>query len=235
MPNLCADCERGYRYHERMSRPNVTRRDLPEYMTWEDLEKLPDHIAAQIELWNGRVVWVRRGPGEHQEFTNLLWSALRRCARQSMSEDPECCWSVRTETNVFFGPTGKSDFVTPDFMIHRCLDEPYQHVRSERVLLAGEVLSPSNSDADMELKKARYARASIPWYWEVTLATQRSAIAHVHAYVLAPRVGPLPPGVSVLHQANYVLAGAWSPTGSESINIDHPFPIDIPWAELEFG
>lgn len=120
-------------------------------------------------------------------------------------------------------------------MIHRCLDEPYQHVRSERVLLAGEVLSPSNSDADMELKKARYARASILWYWEVTLATQRSAIAHVHAYVLVPRVGPLPPGASVLHQANYVLAGAWSPTGSESITIDHPFPIDIPWADLEFG
>ncbi len=218
-----------------MSCPDVARPDLPEYMTWEELEQLPEDIAARIELWEGRVVWLRRGPGEHQEFTNLLWSGLRRCARKQMSDDPEQCWSVRTETNVFFGKSGKSDFVTPDFMVHRCLEQPYQHVRSPDVVLVGEVLSPSNSDADMELKKARYAKAGIPWYWEVTLATQRSAIAHVHAYVLASQVGPLPPGVSVLHQANYVLAGAWSPTASESVRIDHPFPIDIPWSELEFG
>ncbi|MBO0853412.1 MAG: Uma2 family endonuclease, partial [Nocardia sp.] len=169
------------------------------------------------------------------EFTNLMWSALRRCSRQQMSVDPESCWSVRTETNVFFGETGRSDFVTPDFMVHRCLDEPYQHVRAADTAMVGEVLSPSNSDTDMELKKARYAKAGIPWYWEVTLATQRAAIAHVHAYVLAPRVGPLPDGVSVLHQANYVLAGAWSPAESEPIRIDHPFPISIGWAELEFS
>ncbi|MBO0853844.1 MAG: Uma2 family endonuclease, partial [Nocardia sp.] len=113
-----------------MSCPDALRQGLPEYMTWEDLEKLPEDIAERIELWEGRVVWLRRGPGEHQEFTNLMWSALRRCSRQQMSVDPESCWSVRTETNVFFGETGRSDFVTPDFMVHRCLDEPYQHVRA---------------------------------------------------------------------------------------------------------
>ncbi|MET8871570.1 Uma2 family endonuclease [Nocardia sp. NPDC004604] len=216
-----------------MSSPQIKRPDLPEYMTWEELEQLPEEIAEQIELWNGRVVWLRRGPDEHQEFTNLLWSGLRRCARSNMTADPEQCWRVSTETNVFFGRTGKSDFVTPDFMIFRCLDEPYQYVRSDGVLLVGEVLSPSNSDADMELKKARYAAAGIPWYWEVTLATQQSAIAHVHAYVLAPDVAA-PPGVTVLHQANYILAGTWSPSESEAIEIDHPFPIHIPWSELEF-
>ncbi len=113
-----------------MSCPDVARPDLPEYMTWEELEQLPEDIAARIELWEGRVVWLRRGPGEHQEFTNLLWSGLRRCARKQMSDDPEHCWSVRTETNVLFGKSGNSDFVTPDFMIHRCLEQAYQHVRS---------------------------------------------------------------------------------------------------------
>ncbi len=221
-------------YHGTMSRPDLQRPELPEYMTWEELGTLPEEIAERIELWNGRVVWLRRGPHEHQEFTNLLWSGLRRCARTAMSADPEQCWRVSTETNVFFGRTGMSDFVTPDFMIYRCMSEPYRYVRSGQVVLVGEVLSPSNSDADMELKKARYAKAGIPWYWEVTLATQRSEIAHIHAYTLVPDVRPPEPGITVLHRANYILAGAWSPTDTGSITINHPFPITIPWSELDF-
>lgn len=216
-----------------MSIPDGERPELPEYMTWEELEQLPEEIAERIELWDGRVVWLRRGPHEHQEFTNLLWSELRRCARSAMSADPEQCWRVCTETNVFFGRTGMSDFVTPDFMICRCLPQPYQYVRSDGVVLVGEVLSPSNSDTDMELKRARYAKAGIPWYWEVTLATQRSEIAHIHAYTLIPEIDP-PPGITVLHRANYILAGAWSPTDAGAISINHPFPITIPWSALQF-
>ena len=45
-----------------MSLPHLERPDLPEFMTWEELEKLPADLAARIELWDGRVVWVRRGP-----------------------------------------------------------------------------------------------------------------------------------------------------------------------------
>lgn len=49
-------------------------------MTWEELAALPEEIAERVELWHGRVVWLRRRLHEHQEFTNLLWSGLRRCA-----------------------------------------------------------------------------------------------------------------------------------------------------------
>ena len=45
-----------------MSLPNADRPDLPEYMTWEELEQLPEEIAENIELWDGRVIWLRRGP-----------------------------------------------------------------------------------------------------------------------------------------------------------------------------
>ena len=204
--------------------------DLPENMTWEELGQLPEEIAEQIELWNGRVVWLQREPAEHQAFTNLLWSGLRR----NITAHREQCWRVGGATNVFFGRTGKSDFITPDFMIYRCLDEPYQYVRSDGVLLVGEVLAPSNSDIDMELRKARYADAGIPWYWEVILATHQSAIAHVHIYALATEVDSLPPGVRAMHSTNYILIGSWSPNNSTAITIDFPFPITIPWFELEF-
>ncbi|GGK57733.1 Uma2 family endonuclease [Nocardia camponoti] len=208
------------------------RPDLPEYMTWEELEQLPEDIASCIELWDGRVVWARRGPGEHQEASNLMWSELRRDAKRAMANEPERCWQVRTETNVFFGHHGKSDFVTPDFMVHRCLDKAYAHVRADDAVLVGEVLSPSNTAAEMDAKRAKYAAAGIPWYWEVTLHPRRSEIAYVQAYGLASATGTLPAGVSPLHKANYLLADAWSPNDSTHIAIDFPFPISIPWTEL---
>ncbi|WP_433523171.1 Uma2 family endonuclease [Nocardia pseudovaccinii] len=217
-----------------MSSPRIERPDLPEYMTWEELEQLPEEIAEQIELWNGRVVWLRRGPAEHQAFTFALTSALKSSARKAMTELPQQCWRVDFETNVFFGDAGKSDFVTPDFLAYRCLDKPYQDIRAADVILVGEVLSPSNSQTDMEEKKARYAQADIPWYWEIALAREKSEIAYVHAYALATEVDHLPPGVRALHPANYILTGKWSPNDSAAITINFPFPITIPWSELEF-
>ncbi|MEU2034324.1 Uma2 family endonuclease [Nocardia amamiensis] len=203
-------------------------------MTWEDLERLPEEIAGQIELWNGRVVWVRRGPGEHQIFTARMWAALERCARQDMSADADRCWRANLETNVFLGRSGKSDFVTPDFLVHRCLESPYQDVRADDVVLVGEVLSPSNTQNDIEAKKGRYASAGIPWYWEVTLAREASAIAIVRAYALETGHAHLPEGVHPLRAANYLVVGEWTPGQSNGVQYNFPFPIDIPWAELEF-
>lgn len=217
-----------------MSAPRTERPDLPEYMTWEELEQLPEEIARQIELWDGRVVWLRRGPAEHQEFTNLLWSGLRRCARADMAANPQQCWRVHTETNIFFGTSGKSDFMTPDFLVHRCLPNPYQDVRADEVLLTGEVLSPSNTQTDIDEKKARYAEAGIPWYWEVTLEREKSAIAMIRAFALETTHGELPAGVHPLYPANYLLTGKWTPKDSTAIDIEFPFQIHIPWSELEF-
>lgn len=52
---------------------------------------------------------------------------------------------------LFFGHTGKSDFVTPDFLGHRCLP-PGSDVRAADAVV-GEVLSPSNTPGDVEAKK----------------------------------------------------------------------------------
>ncbi|WP_233463538.1 Uma2 family endonuclease [Nocardia gipuzkoensis] len=217
-----------------MSVPNVEHSDLPEFMTWEELERLPEEIAEQIELWDGHVVWVRRGPAEHQTFTNRLWATLERCARKDMSANPEQCWRVTTETNVFLGRTGKSNFLTPDFLVHRCLGSAYQDVRGSDVILVGEVLSPGNTQTDIEAKKGRYAGAGIPWYWEVTLAREISAIATVRAYGLDIGHAQLPDGVHPLRAANYILAAEWTHQNPEGIEFDFPFPITIPWTELEF-
>jgi Uma2 family endonuclease len=141
--------------------PTRSRPDLPEYMTWEELEKLPEDIAGEVELWEGRVVWVPRGPREHQQYANQFWLHLRRLAQKHMRENPRQCWDVVTETNVFLD-SAKSDFVTPDFLVVRCPDQDFQDIHAADVYLAGEVLSPSNTPRDVEDKKARYAAAKIP-------------------------------------------------------------------------
>ncbi|MGV9412108.1 Uma2 family endonuclease [Nocardia sp. NPDC003693] len=216
-----------------MSIPHVEKPDLPEFMSWEQLDELPDEIAGQIELWAGRVVWARRGPAEDQDCPVEFRNALRRCARAAMTERLDDCWRASVETNVFFGKTGKSDFVTPDFLVYRCLDQEYQDIRASDVLLAGEVLSPSNTERDVEAKKARYAAAGIPWYWEVILGRNPRRIKVVRVYGLETSHGLLPDGVAPLRPANYIVAGEWT-DAVDGIDFDHPFPIHIPWTELEF-
>ncbi|MEV6323044.1 Uma2 family endonuclease [Nocardia sp. NPDC051787] len=216
-----------------MSSPGIQRPDLPETMTWEELEQLPEEIAEQIELWDGRVVWRERGPAEHQEFTNLLWSGLRRCLREAVVTDPQQCWNVHTRTDVFFDASEKSDFMTPDILICRNSRGPYQDVRADDVLLVGEVLSP-NPQTDLAASKARYAKAGITWYWEVALERERSSIEIVRAFALETTHGELPQGTRPLYPANYLLIDKWSPKDSDAIEIDFPFPIHIPWSELAF-
>ncbi|MGV9721759.1 Uma2 family endonuclease [Nocardia beijingensis] len=210
------------------------RLDLPESMTWEELVRLPKEIAEQIELWDGRVVWVGREPGEHQVSTRRLTDSLERCVQKSMSDEPEHCWRVSSETSLFLGPTGKSDFLTPDFLVYRCHESPDQDVRGSDVLLVGEVVSPSNTQTDIEAKKCRYASAGIPWYWEVTLAREVNAIAVVRAYGLDIGHARLPDGAQPLHSANYIVAAEWTHENSDSLEFSRPFPIAIPWTELEY-
>ncbi|WP_249358838.1 Uma2 family endonuclease [Nocardia cyriacigeorgica] len=217
-----------------MSLPRIERPELPEYMTWEELERLPEEIADQIELWEGRVVWVRRGPGEHQVFMRRLTNELERCARDDMAADGERCWRVNLETNIFLGRNGKSDFLTPDFLVHRCLGSAYQDVRASDTLLVGEILSPSNKQTDIEAKKSRYAGAGIPWYWEVTLQPDVSAIAKIRAYGLETGVATLPEGVRPLHRADYRLVGEWDHGDEAGVSFRYPFPIEIPWVALAF-
>ncbi|MEU1547957.1 Uma2 family endonuclease [Nocardia sp. NPDC005745] len=217
-----------------MSSSGLERPDLPEFMTWEEFEQLPEEIAAQIELRNGRVVRRQRGPAEQQALTFALTGALKRCARDGMAEQPQSWWRVDFETNVFFGTTGKSDFATPDVLVYRRLDAPYQDIRARDVLLVSRVHSPATIEIDPFDEQRRYADAGIPWYWEVTLARRKSAVAMVRAYALETTPGKLPPGVHPLYPTNYLLIGKWSPSDSDAITIDSPFPIHIPWSELEF-
>ncbi|WP_308017115.1 Uma2 family endonuclease [Nocardia rosealba] len=151
-----------------------------------------------------------------------------------MAADTERCWVVDIETNVFLGESGKSDYVTPDFWVHRCLGGAYRDVRASDTALVGEVLSPSNTPALQRAKRAKYAKAGIPWYWEVTLEPEVGEIAVVAAYGLDTGHSHLPDGVRPLCPVDYRLVGQWVNGGTEPISMSYPFPIEIPWSALQF-
>ncbi len=208
---------------------------LPEFLSWDELQRLPDDIAAEIELWDGRVIWNRRGPVEHQRFARRMCNALEVGARQAMRGDgpdgEQRCWQVEVETNVFFTPD-KSSFLTPDFLIRRCLPRGADTYASD-VVLAGEVLSGSDTPKRRDWKTGRYADGGIPWYWEVELDSHETwDITAVRAYelVTVPDNGL---AVKPLRPAQYILVGEWEPAGL-GIDFPEPFSLDISWDDLAF-
>ncbi|MBP0461953.1 Uma2 family endonuclease [Streptomyces montanisoli] len=209
--------------------------NLPEILSWEELQQLPDDIAEGIELWHGRVVWNRRGPLEHQQFAvrvrNAIEADARRAMREETSGEERRCWQVGVETNVFFAPD-RSSFLTPDFLVRRCLPRGADTFATD-TLLVGEVLSGSDTPKRRQWKMDRYAEAAIPWYWEVELDSGRTwDITSVRAYELVTidstglAVKPLRPSV-------YVPVGEWEPDGT-GIEFPEPFALGIAWEDLAF-
>jgi Uma2 family endonuclease len=214
--------------------PDATRLGLPGHLSWEELQKLPGDVAADIELWDREVIWNRRGPLEHQRFAVRMCNALEAAARRAMQSGGEGggrCWQVGIETNVFFAPD-KSSFLTPDFLVRRCLPRGADTFARD-VVVAGEVLSGSDTPKRRAWKADRYAEAGIPWYWEVELdAADTWDIAAVRAYERTPTpVADLV--VKPLRPALYVPVGEWEPAGP-GIVFPEPFGLDIPWDDLAF-
>lgn len=209
--------------------------DLPETMTWEELWELPGDIGKDIELWQGRVVYNKRPPMEHQQFAVRMRNALEANARRAMRDETGGkegrCWQVGTETNVFF-TADKSTFLTPDFLVRRCLPRGADTFVGDTVLV-GEVLSGSDTPKRRQWKMNRYAEGGIPWYWEVELDSGGSwDVTAVRAYGLAAldRAGL---SVKPLRPALYVPVGEWEPDGL-GIEFPEPFAMSIGWEDLAF-
>ena len=207
---------------------------VPEYLTWDELLQLPGDIPNEIELWDRKVMWNRRGPAEYQRYTGRMHDALEANARRAMTDSvheyEKQLWQVGLMTDVFFA-ADKSSVLTPDFMVRRCLP-PGVDTAAADVVLIGEVLSPSDTLKRRDWKMERYAEAGIPWYWEVELDPTSLDISVVRAYelVTVPSAGL---AVKLLRPAMYGLVGEWEP-GDIGIEISAPFDIHISWDELAF-
>ncbi|MFZ3569585.1 hypothetical protein ACOKM5_21490 [Streptomyces sp. BH097] len=153
---------------------------------------------------------------------NALETDARRAMRAQAIGGERVRWRVRGQTNVSFTPD-RSGFLTPDFLIRHGSD----------TVLVGEVLDGSDTIRHIEWRKARYADAGIPWYWEVELdADGPRDITCVRAYGLATvdRAGLV---VEPRRPMVYVPVGEWEPDGL-GIEFPEPFAMSIGWEDLAF-
>ncbi|MFE0460954.1 Uma2 family endonuclease [Kitasatospora sp. NPDC058965] len=215
---------------------NESNYGVPEFLSWDELQRVPENVASEIELWDGRVVRNRRGPLEHQRFAVRMRNALESNARTAMrdrsgGDGRPPCWQVEVETNIFF-TEDKSSFLTPDFLVRRCLPRGADTSAAD-VVVVGEVLSGSDTPKRRAWKMDRYAEAGIPWYWEVELDSAATwDVSAVRAYELAqvPAAGLV---VKPLRPAVYVPVGEWEP-GDGGIDFPEPFGLRITWEDLAF-
>ncbi|RMI33031.1 Uma2 family endonuclease [Nocardia stercoris] len=188
-------------------------------MTWAELELLPQEIGREIELWEGKVVWNPRGQRAHSRFIRRATNAIERCADETTMLNPSIAgWLVCHRVDVFPDLEQMSDFLTPDIVVTRRMPLT-EYVRAADTLLVGEVRFRSNP-CYIEAKKARYAHAGIHWYWEIVIAPSGESITAVKAYERTT--------------LTYKLVGEWTSADEHGIAVDQPFPIHIPWTELEF-
>jgi hypothetical protein len=207
---------------------------VPEYMTWDELDQLPGDLAKHIELWDRKVIWNQLRSLEHQRFAvrmrNAIEANARRAARESTDVERKRSWEVG-KADVFFA-VDKSRFLTPDFLVRRCL-LPASDTNAADVALVGKVLSGLDTHRQRDWRMDQYAAAGIPWYWEVELDSGHSwDIAAIRAYelVVIPDTG-LP--VKPLRPAVYIPAGEWEPR-DVAIEFPEPFSIYIAWEDLAF-
>ncbi|WP_058045857.1 Uma2 family endonuclease [Streptomyces roseifaciens] len=139
--------------------------------TVDDLLTLPD-LPPHTELIDGSLVFVSPQRYFHSLVIDLLVNDLRRTA-------PPEVRVVREMTVVIDSRNGPE----PDVSIVRAASVgswEQTYFPAEAVLLAVEVVSPDSEARDQMTKPFKYARAGIPYFWRVDMATtDHQPVVHV--------------------------------------------------------
>lgn len=126
---------------------------------WLRLDPPPD--GSRLELLYGHLHVTPPPTGEHQYATMkllaLLEQAIRDAGRSDLYHVPAVGIQISTPWR-----TG----VIPDVVVLN--DKPIgASFRADQVALIVEIWSPGNTRADREDKKAAYANAGVPSFWEI--------------------------------------------------------------------
>jgi Uma2 family endonuclease len=125
----------------------------PRKLTLAQFDALPED-GMRHELLDGRLLVTPSPRDEHQRAAGICYVRL-------LTACPE-------ELEVFFAPfdfrPNDRSSLQPDLMVFRCEDVKSDGVRRP-LLLAVEILSPSNRSADLVTKRRLYEQAGVASYW----------------------------------------------------------------------
>jgi Uma2 family endonuclease len=138
---------------------NLTLQKFGEPWTVDDLDRLPDD-GTRYEIVDGSLLVSPAPRRPHSRTANRLRRRLDAQAPEGIEAMQEAGVTVR----------GRRTYFVPDIFVVRsaAVDKDVNdHFNQDDVLLAVEVLSPSNPGNDQVIKRHYYATGGIRHYWIV--------------------------------------------------------------------
>lgn len=184
-------------------------------LTEQQYDELPDHVRRSIEVIDNHVIFLHSGSVEHSRVARRLADAIER------ARPPSPCVAVSTEIDMHYLRRQRDregnffSFRRPDVTVHRCLDRGSK-LSTRDALLVVEVVSPGTERTDLVQKVAEYAREHIPVYLVITL-DDKLFVKLVQEYRLD------------WSGKGYQLAAVHE----NELELTDPFPVSVPFAELD--
>jgi Uma2 family endonuclease len=158
----------------------VTEPLMPPAAGWsvDDLDQLPD-TGVRYELFDGSLLVSPAPILRHGRAANLLRDLLSAQAPRD----------ARVTQDIGVTIQGRRTYFIPDVCVVRAvaLDKDSDCLDQDDVLLAIEVLSPSNPGNDLVLKRHYYAAGGIPQYWIVDPEARRLTVLTLDGETYADR------------------------------------------------
>ncbi len=158
--------------------PEDWYRWIPEQITAQEYEALPEDFCRTIEVIDGHIVKCESASRLHNRVGRRLASVLEE------GRKPEPCLMVETDVDVRISDV-PLNFRRPDITVHRCLPNDRRLYAADATLVV-EIVSPDSSfRTDTVDKKAAYAAAGIPVYLIVFLTEAQDGIEQIEEYRLS--------------------------------------------------
>ncbi len=135
--------------------------------TFQDLQNLPE--GYRYEILDGSLLVSPPPHFDHCDATDDLADLLKRHAPAHLRV---------SGVGFGLGIRGGETYLVPDIVVFRrsAAGSRRDMLLPPDVLLVVEVLSPSNRDNDLVLKRHKYAAAGIPHYWLVDQAARSMTV-----------------------------------------------------------
>jgi Uma2 family endonuclease len=153
--------------------------DLPNGLSAQDYEALPEEICRRIEIVDGAVIVNAAPRRQHQDICRRLANALEAACGPALAVSMDVDLRLRDIPLLNRRPDAVVyDASLPDDAV----------LRPQHCMLVVEVMSPGSVTTDQTDKPAEYAAAGIRHYWRVEHDPAESVLS-VFCYRLDPTTG----------------------------------------------
>lgn len=153
--------------------------DLPDGLSAEEYEALPEDICRRIEIVDGAII-VNAAPRRlHQDICRRLANALETACGTALA--------VSTDVDLRMRDIPLLNR-RPDAVVYDASLPDDEVLRPQHCTLVVEVMSPGSVTADQTDKPAEYAASRIPHYWRIEHDPAENILS-VFRYRLDPTTG----------------------------------------------